>query len=91
VIVLDASAAVEILLGSELGARAVDQLEAHAEVHVPEHFHIEAIAALRRYALRGELGERRGAKALFALSEPRAVRYPVISLLDTIWELRERL
>ncbi len=90
-IVLDASVAVEILLGSEAGGRALDRLESHAEVHVPEHFHIEAVSALRRYALRGELGELRAARALVALSELRAVRYPVIDLIDGIWGLREQL
>jgi predicted nucleic acid-binding protein len=91
VIVLDASAAVEILLGSEVGARVLDRLESHAEVHVPEHFHIEAISALRRYALRRELGELRAARAMATLRELRAVRYPVLDLLDAIWRLRERL
>lgn len=90
-IVLDASAAVEILLGSEVGARVLDRLESHAEVHVPEHFHIEAISALRRYALRGELGELRAARAAAMLRELRVVRYPVIDLLDAIWGLREQL
>jgi L-threonylcarbamoyladenylate synthase len=91
VIVLDASAAVEILLGSEHGRLVLDRLEPHAEAHVPEHFHIEAISALRRYALRGELGELRMVKALTMLNELRVVRYPVIDLRDGIWELRTRL
>ena len=91
-IVLDArSAAVEILLGSALGARVLDRLESHAKVHVPEHFHIEAISVLRRYALRGELGELRAARAMAMLRELRVVRYPVMDLLDTIWSLRARL
>jgi L-threonylcarbamoyladenylate synthase len=91
VIVLDASAAVEILLGSDVGARVLDRLESHAEVHVPEHFHIEAISALRRYALRGELGELRAARAMATLRELRAVCHPVLDLLDAIWGLREQL
>lgn len=90
-IVLDASAAVEILLGSEMGARVLDRLESHAEVHVPEHFHVEAISALRRYALRGELGDLRVARALDMLRELRAVRYPTIDLAEAIWGLREQL
>ncbi len=90
-IVLDASAAVEILLGSEVGAHVLDRLELHAEVHVPEHFHIEAISALRRYALCGELSELRAARATAMLRELRVVRYPVSDLLDTIWDLRARL
>jgi L-threonylcarbamoyladenylate synthase len=91
VIVLDASAAVETLLGSETGRLVLDRLEWHAEAHVPEHFHIETISALRRYALRGELGELPAARAMARLRELRVVRYPVIDLCDAIWELRERL
>ena len=90
-IVLDASAAVEILLGSKVGGLVLDRLEWHSEVHVPEHFHLEAISALRRYALRGELGDLQAARALATLRELRVVRYPVVNLGETIWELRDRL
>ena len=90
-IVLDASAAVEILLGSEIGGLVLDRLEWHSEVHVPEHFHLEAISALRRYALRGELGDLQAARALATLRELRVVRYPVLDLGEAIWELRDRL
>jgi len=51
---------------------------------VPEHFHVEAISALRRYLLRGELSERRATAALDALAELRTVRYPVLELGDAI-------
>jgi hypothetical protein len=39
-------------------------------------------SVLRRYALRGELSDRRAGTALGALGELRAVRYPVIVTLD---------
>jgi L-threonylcarbamoyladenylate synthase len=91
VIVLDASAAVEILLGSETGQLVLDRLKWHAEAHVPEHFHIEVISALRRYSLRGELGELQAARAMATLRDLRVIRYPVLDLRDVIWELRERL
>jgi predicted nucleic acid-binding protein len=90
-IVADASAVGEVLLARPSAPAIRDVLTAHEEVHVPEHFHVEAISMLRRYALRGELGERRAALALSALRELRVVRYPVIHLLDAVWELRDQL
>ena len=90
-IVADASAVGEVLLGRPSAPVIVDVLAAHREIHVPEHFHVEAISMLRRFALRGELGERRAALALSALREMRVVRYPVIHLLDAVWELRHQL
>lgn len=90
-IVADASAALELLLARPRAAAVRDALAGHAELHVPEHFHVEVLSVLRRYSLRGELTERRAAVALSALAELRAIRYPVIELTDAIWELRANL
>lgn len=46
---------------------------------------------LRRYAIRGELTERRAAEALSALADLRAIRYPVMELADAVWDLRKEL
>jgi predicted nucleic acid-binding protein len=91
VIVLDASAAVELLLAQDRAASIRLALSAHTELHVPEHFHAEVLSALRRYALRGKLSDLRAAEALAALAALRALRYPVLELATPIWELRARL
>lgn len=90
-IVVDASAVLELLLARPAAEAVRRALAGHGEIHVPEHFHVEVLSVLRRYALRRELGERRAAIALNALRELRAVRYPVIELADVVWELRENL
>jgi predicted nucleic acid-binding protein len=73
-------------------ARAVrEALEPHPELHVPEHFHVEVLSVLRRYAARGELSERRASVALAALAELRTLTYPVIGLVDAVWDLRATL
>jgi predicted nucleic acid-binding protein len=90
-IVADASAVGEVLLARPSAPAIRGVLVAHEEVHVPEHFHVEVISMLRRFALRGELGERRAALALSALQELRVVRYHAVHLLDAIWELRDQL
>lgn len=90
-IVADASAILELLLVRPAAAAVREAIAPHAELHVPEHFHVDVLSVLRRYALRRELSERRAAVALTALTELRAVRYPVIELVDDVWELRENL
>lgn len=90
-IIADASAIGEVLLARPLAPKVRELLAGSSEIHAPEHLHVEAISMLRRYALRGEIGERRCAQALSALRELRVIRYPVIELLDTVWELRNQL
>jgi predicted nucleic acid-binding protein len=91
VIVTDAGVVAEVLLdGPRAGViRAV--LARHREVHVPEHFHVEVLSVLRRYSIRGELSERRFGRALSALADLRTIRYPVIELAETVWDLRQSL
>jgi predicted nucleic acid-binding protein len=91
VIVADASAVVEVLLAMPRAGSVRAALAAHPELHVPEHFNVEAISALRRYAIRGELQQPRAAQALAALRDLRTIGYPVIELADEIWDLRDTL
>ncbi len=90
-IVADASAIAEVLLARPAAADIRAALSPHPELHVPEHFHVELLSVLRRYAIRGELSQRRAAQALTALSDLRAIRYPVIELAEAIWDLRSEL
>ncbi len=87
-IVADASAVVELLLARPRAGAIRTVLEPHPELHVPEHFHVEVLSALRRYSIRRELSDRRSAVAIGALAELRAIRYPVIDLADAVWDLR---
>jgi predicted nucleic acid-binding protein len=91
VIVADASAIAELLLARRRAHAIRRALSSHPELHVPEHFHVEVLSVLRRYAIRGELSGRRAAEALAALVELRTLSYPIIELVETIWDLRARL
>jgi predicted nucleic acid-binding protein len=91
VIVADASAMVEVLLAMPRAGEVRAALAEHPELHVPEHFNVEALSALRRYAIRGELSQLRAAEALAALRDLRSLTYPVIELADEIWGLRDAL
>jgi predicted nucleic acid-binding protein len=91
VIVLDASAAVEVVLNlpraaPELRIRLARSGET---VHVPHVFDLEVLAAIRRHALRGALSDRRTGRALRALHDLRATRYSHVPLRPRIWELRK--
>lgn len=90
-IVVDASVAVEILLRSSVGERALTRIEQERQIHVPEHFHIEVLSVLRRYSLQDELSERRAYKLIDLLRELRTVSYPNLLMSDEIWELRANL
>lgn len=91
-IVLDASALVELLLGSELG-RAVGARIADPELglHAPHLADVEVAQALRRYVREGVL-EAPAAEA--ALAELRALdleRHSHEPLLERVWALRENV
>jgi len=91
VIVADASAIAELLLARPQARGIRAALSPHPELHVPEHFHVELLSVLRRYAIRGELSGRRAAEALAALADLRAITYPVIDLAEVIWDMRAQL
>jgi predicted nucleic acid-binding protein len=91
VVVADASAVAEVLLRRARAGLVRAILAEHSEVHVPEHFHIEVMSALRRRLLRGDLSEVGAARALASLADLRALSYPVRELIAPIWRLRANL
>ena len=90
-IVADASALAELLLVGPRAKSIRGALAEHTELHVPEHFHVEVLSALRRYSIRRELSELRASETISALAELRTLSYPVIELVDAVWALRETL
>ena len=90
-LVVDASAVVDVLAGAPTASSIREVLATVPEVHVPEHFHIEAISALRGLRIRGDLEPERAAHALDLLVQLRVVRHPVLSLAYDIWALRDSL
>jgi predicted nucleic acid-binding protein len=87
-IVLDASAALEVLLRSPASTRISARLfQTHETVHVPHLIDIEIAHVLRRLAARGLDAAVAGA----ALTDWEAMpvqRYPHDLLLDRVWSLR---
>jgi predicted nucleic acid-binding protein len=92
VIVVDASAMLEVLLNTSAGARIADRLSAAGEtLHAPHLLDLEVAQVLRRYAASGEMAPQRGAQALEDLADLPLLRYPHDLFLSRIWELRDNL
>lgn len=91
-IVLDASAAIDWLLGTPAGIELDRRMDSPSEsVHVPHVLDLEVVQALRRFVQEGSLSTDRAENALQDLMDARFVRYPHLELLPTIWQLRHNL
>lgn len=91
-IVLDASAAVELLLNTRLG-RSVAQRIADPDLtlHAPQLLDLEVAQALRRYVAAGTIDSQRGRRALEYLGELGITRWDHEPLLHRVWALRHNL
>lgn len=91
-IVVDASAAIELLLRST-AAPAIEAIvfAPGASLHAPQLVDIEVAQVLRRYVAAGELDAARGSAALADLCDLPMQRYPHDMLLPRIWALRNNL
>jgi predicted nucleic acid-binding protein len=91
-IVVDASAVIEVLLGTPAASRVADRFFAEGEtLHAPHLLDVETAQVLRRYALAGALGAERGMEALEDLADLPIARYPHQPFLFRIWELRHNV
>ena len=89
---LDASAVVELLLGTEAGRSVAARIgDPELSLHVPHLVDVEAVQALRRYVRAGELDAAEAAAALEDLSRLDLERHAHEPLLDRVWALRENL
>ncbi len=86
-IVLDASAMVELLLETECGSRVADRLIGES-LNVPAHFDIEVVGAIRRSVQRDVLSDRDGLIAIADLALLRRRTWPVSVLIERAYELR---
>ena len=89
--VLDASAALELLLRTPGGTRLAERLERGEPVHAPHLIDIEVAHALRRLVRTGLLDSRRGAEVLQDLADLDVDRHPHTLLLPGVWQWRHNL
>jgi len=90
VIVLDASAAIELLLNAPLAPRVSGLVfRAGESLHAPHLIDLEVARVLRRFARLGEIGAQRAEQALDDLADLPLTRYPHSMLLRAVWALRD--
>lgn len=91
-IVVDASALLEVLLNTSVSAKIAERLFAGNDtLHVPHVLDLEVAQVLRRYNLSGEIHGERGEQALRDLADLPLNRYPHDVFLFRIWALRPNL
>jgi predicted nucleic acid-binding protein len=92
VIVVDASALLEVLLRTPVAKAVEDRLFAPGQtLHAPHLLDVEIAQVIRRYAANKEIDSGRGRVALTDLADLSLRRYPHDFLLPRIWELRDSL
>jgi predicted nucleic acid-binding protein len=91
VIVLDASAIIDLLLGVGRAARVEARIRDDPSMHAPGLLDVEVAQVLRRLTASGAVSEDRGRRALATLADFSIRRYPHDPLLTRIWRLRAQL
>ncbi len=91
-IVVDASAALEVLLRTPAAAAVEGRLfDPDETLHAPHLIDVEVAQVLRRYAATGQIDPERCRAALVDLADFSLRRYPHDFLLPRIWDLRDNL
>jgi len=89
-LVIDASAAADLLLARPVAKKVAAHIADHgSDLHAPHLLDIEVVSAVRRLVASGEASPNRGLEALADLLDLPLVRYPHEILVPRIWELRE--
>ena len=92
-IVVDASALLEFLLQSTLGARVEARLfrDREDDFHAPHLADVEVTQGLRRLVRAGEVSPNRAADALADLADFDLHRHAHLDLVPRAWRLRENV
>jgi predicted nucleic acid-binding protein len=92
VIVVDASAIIEVLLNTATGDVLRSYLFATGEtLHVPHLMDVEVLQVLGRYSISKTLDRKRAGEAFDDYAAIPLTRYPHSVLLPRVWELRHNL
>ena len=88
-IVVDASAVVEFLLGTPMGTSVGKRIsDPSEEIAAPCLLDVEVSHAIRRWSLAGLINDVRAARSIEHLAALNALRWPHEPLLPRIWALR---
>ncbi len=91
-IVVDASALLEFLLQTSLGARVEARLfREDDELHAPHLVDVEITQGLRRLVRSGEVSAGRANEAIADLTDVDLHRHSHLDLLDRAWKMRDNI
>ena len=91
-IVVDASALLEVLLRTKTGATIERRMFAPGEtLHAPHLIDIETTQVLRRFVTRGAIDAKRAREAIQDIASLSLRRYGHVGLLPRVWEMRDNL
>jgi predicted nucleic acid-binding protein len=91
VIVLDASAVVDLLVEAPGAERVAARIRSDRSLHAPAVLDLEVAQAIRRFAASRQMSEDRGKRAIGDLLDLPVRRYPHLPLLERVWQLRTNL
>ncbi len=91
-IVIDASALIELLLNTAIGRAVANRVRDDSQaLHAPHLIDLEVAQVLRRLVSVGIITSARALQALESLADLGIARYPHEPLLTRIWSLRANL
>lgn len=90
-VVVDASVIVDAVTGAPGYERTVATIAGFGVLHVPEHFHVDVLSAVRGLHRRGQITADDARDALDLVAVLRVLRHPVLPLARGIWSLRDSL
>jgi predicted nucleic acid-binding protein len=89
-LVLDASATIDLLVGSDLASSIYSRLH-DSELHAPGHFDAEVLSALGRLHRAGQLSTRQVTERVDLVASSPVVRHELAPLLAGAWRRRQNL
>ncbi len=91
-IVVDASAVLELVLDTEAGRTVAERLLIPSEaLHAPHLLDVEVTQAVRRYVASRDIQPAKGRQAIADLLDLPVARHPHTVLLPRAWELRRSI
>lgn len=90
-IVIDASAMIELLLDTELGREVGERVLAERSRHAPHLLDVEVAQVMRRYVSANQVKAPRAHEALEDLSDFPLTRHAHTVLLERVFDLRHNL
>lgn len=88
-IVIDTSAVLEVLAGSDPDPRLAQRMASAGSLHAPHLIDVEVLSGLRGLVRGSKLTADRASDARLDFANLALVRYPISGIADRVWALRD--